>query len=177
MKLLKVDGAVPMSENASSSPLPETLDLCAAHLVFDYLTQNCYAGTASAFLAQWLGSQKEAHASVLSPAEMFATQTLEYRRHVRDLILNGSIAEAIQYLEEYFPQVLSHAMQDGPQGDEAESLKFFLLCQQFVEMIRRGDSTAALEFTDTTLTPLAQLKPSLLTHLQVLGCACVGAPL
>lgn len=167
MKLPKVDSAMPTPESTSTKALAETFELCAAHLVFDYLTHNCYSETAKAFLAQWVGSQKEAHKSILSPAEMFASQTLEYRRHAQDLILNGRMAEALQYLEEYFPQVLGHTMQDGPQEEHSESLKFFLLCQQFVEMIRRGDSTAALEFTDTTLTPLAQTKPELLAHLQV----------
>ena len=154
------------SSDGHNSPATEVLDVSAAHLIFGHLTQYCYADTAAAFLAQWLGPSKDS----LTAQEAFAAQTLEYRRNLRVLLLDGKIAEAIAYVEEFFPQLLGRDMTDGDSGDDDGDdgcLRFRLLCQQFVEMVRRGDSTAALEFTETTLAPMAQNRPRLLSHLQV----------
>lgn len=45
-------------------------------------------------------------------------------------------------------------------------LRFRLLCQHFIEMVKGGDSTGALEFTESALTPLAQSNPRFMAHLQ-----------
>jgi hypothetical protein len=170
MKMLKVDSAALMSSDGPSSPAAEVLDISAAHLVFGYLTQHCFAETAAAFLAQWMGPNNES----LSQEETFAAKTLDYRRTLRVLLLDGKVAEAIAYIEEFFPHLLGGDMMDGEEDDGC--LRFRLLCQQFVEMVRRGDSTAALEFTESTLAPMAQNRPRLLAHLQVFQFKVVHHP-
>lgn len=182
-------------EGHYSTPTTDTLDISAAHLIFGYLTQNCYGEAASAFLSQWLGPHAAAAAATttavatttsgkvensqrLLPLELFALQTLQYRQRLLSLLLEGKISEAIEYIEQFFPQILhDDNMQDDDDGDDdgvdtggkvgTSWLKFRLLCQHFVEMVRRGDSTAALEFTEAKLAPMAQNRPLLLQHLQV----------
>lgn len=205
MKLLKVDGMSGVGDvNNSNAPIPlptaDQLDLAAAHLVFNYLAQHCFAESATAFLSQWLGerggdSNRTKEDSVngrgqlvthsashrLSSQEEFAARSLEYRRHAQGLIIDGRIAEAIEYLDEYFPNILGGTqMEDATTAsavataasegyENACNLRFELLCQQFVEMIRRGDFSNALEFTEITLSPMAHNNPALQARLQVTG--------
>ncbi|PJF16633.1 hypothetical protein PSACC_03538 [Paramicrosporidium saccamoebae] len=165
--MLKVD--IPTTDNndlASSIIANEKIDLSAAHLIFSYLAHHCYYETAEAFLAQWLGPAKE----TLSKAELLAAQTLQYRSHLKNLILDGRLAEALQYMGEFFPQLLGVDMQDGIDSNEDVDgclLRFKLLCQQFVEMVRGGESTTALEFIESSITPLVQNRPMLKKHLEV----------
>lgn len=199
------------ADDSASIPPPtaDQLDLAAAHLVFNYLAQHCYTESATAFLSQWLGEREKNGSSGegsdsinavsgpeardlgsaglqcahrLSAQEGFAARSLEYRRQVQGLIIDGRIAEALQYLEEYFPNVLGGIarMEDGMEAMEeasggggedaaaaAGTLRFELLCQQFVEMIRRGEFSEALEFTEVTLSPMAHNNPGLQAKLQV----------
>lgn len=177
MKMLKVEPSdAGQHLEPHASPTDGCLDTAAAHLVFSYLTQHCYADTAAAFMAQWLGvggthgaaEHKDVAGKQPISGDSFPVQTLEYRRHLRALLLDGRVADALHYLEEFFPQVISCDMQDGADdGCLSLSLRFRLLCQQFVEMVRAADSTAALDFTESTLAPMAHQRPRLLAHLQV----------
>jgi hypothetical protein len=173
MKMLKVD--IPLENSGNITNIAsETIDLSAAHLIFSYLAHHCYSETATAFLAQWLGSVKESSAALSAP-EILAAQTLQFRSHLRALLVDGRISEAIQYMEEFFPHLLGadDAMNDGNGSgngnggsEDGSLLRFKLLCQQFVEMVRHGDSTLALEFIETTLTPLASNRPVLMKLLE-----------
>lgn len=159
--MLKVETVPEVPEKAATPP-NEFLDLTAAHLIFGYLTHNCYAESASSFLSQWLGPSADLSASL--PAEHYhLLQSLEYRKHVRQLIIDGRIAEAIRYLEEFFPQVLSDMQDVGEEG----WLKFRLLCQHFFELVREGQAEAALEFIDSSLTPFVNTRSKLRDYLQV----------
>lgn len=176
MKLAKVESTTgDSSENGSRLP-SDILDVSAAHLVFGYLAHHGYLSTAMAFLTQWLGNNnvmdnKNNTSSLgehLSPVELRALQTLEYRQHVTKLIGEGRMLEGIQYIEEYFPHIISpDGMRDGEDVDP-EWLRFTLLCQHFVETVRVGSATDALQFTEDVLNPLAMGKPRLLSHLQEL---------
>lgn len=183
MKLLKVEATISLenSKTALSKSMPE-LDISAAHLIYDFLAHNCYSASATAFLSQWQSGGNAAGGSdgadapptdkysdeALTEKERLLNCTLEYRTQVKSLILAGRIGESILYLEEFFPQLFSpsQTMSDGHSAVNNGELRFYLLCQQFVEMIRQGDATGALEFTETHLTPLAQTAGNLLTHLQ-----------
>jgi len=161
MKMLKVETAPEVPEKVATPP-NEFLDLTAAHLIFDYLAHNCYAESASSFLSQWLGPSADLSASL--PVEHHhLLQSLECRKQVRRLIVDGRIAEAIRYLEEFFPQVLGDMQDVGEEG----WLKFRLLCQHFFELVREGQAETALEFIDSSLTPLVNTRPKLRDYLQV----------
>lgn len=189
MKLLKVEATVSFEnpKETNSKSMPE-LDISAAHLIYDFLAHNCYSASATAFLSQWQSGANPVNNNnnnnnntvealpnnrrndqVLTEKERLLNCTLEYRTQVKGLILAGRIGESILYLEEFFPQLFtpsSQTMSDGHLIAKNGELRFYLLCQQFVEMIRQGDATGALEFTETHLTPLAQTSGDLLTHLQ-----------
>lgn len=184
-------------ESAVASPDSECLEISAAHLVFNYLCHSCYGGTALAFLTQWKGgaasslmvSQQRARETGTklpmiperetvpsssspppssspslssSPAESFSLRSLECRGQLRLLIREGRIGEAMTYIDKFFPQLLL-----SQTDDTGGWLRFQLLCQQFVELVRLGDSTGALEFMEASLTPLSVGQPKLIEHLQV----------
>lgn len=78
-----------------------------------------------------------------------------------DLIRNGQIVEAIEYIEEFFPYIIqSHDGLENP-------LKFTLNCQTFVEMIKRGDTATALAYADNVLAPVSEQHPDYSQQLQV----------
>ena len=171
MKMLKVENGANLPESRPA-PLAEQLDISASHLIFGYLSHSCYSETAMAFLSHWLGTStnRPALESSLCPSELFAMRTMDYRRRLRSLFQDGRIAEALQYLEEFFPQILSSSNRGAPSGTVGDTdgwLRFQILCQQFVEMVRVGDASSALEFTESTLSPLAQGRSRLINHLQV----------
>lgn len=187
--MLKVETAPGWNlEPAPASPDSEGLEISAAHLVFNYLCHNCYGETALAFLSQWKGGmadslavsqqqtgdgggklamipeRESASASPSSPSGSFSLRSLECRGQLRHLLREGRIGEAMEYIDKFFPQLLL------PQADGTGGwLRFQLLCQQFVELVRLGDSTGALEFMEASLTPLSTGQPKLVGHLQVSG--------
>jgi hypothetical protein len=62
--------------------------------------------------------------------------TLEIRR----LILNGQIEEALNLTFNKYPEVLDQT------SDEGQRTLFLCRCQQFIELIRRGDLSQCLKF-------------------------------
>lgn len=102
--------------------------------------------------------------SETSPLGSFSLRSLECRGQLRHLIREGRIGEAMAYIDKFFPQLLLSSSQTDGTGSW---LRFQLLCQQFIELVRLGDSTGALEFMETSLTPLSTGQPKLIEHLQV----------
>lgn len=133
------------------------LDQAIPHLIFSYLTHYGYGQSAQSFLSQWTKGRTE---SPLTDEEKFSSSTLDHRSQLRKMIGDGHISEAIAFVEEFFPQIFA--------GSDGCLLKFKLQCQQFIEMVRCGDSVNALEYTETTLSPMAQQDSRFLAPLQVL---------
>jgi len=79
------------------------------------------------------------------------------RLDILDLVRGGDIPEAIGSVNKYFPNVFS----DHPE------VYFKLLCQQFIELIRKGDNQTALIFAQKELNSYAKEKASFLESLQV----------
>lgn len=77
------------------------------------------------------------------------------------LIRDGRIEEAINYIEEFFPQILSS--DDGIMN----TLKFALNCQVFVEMVARGATAQALSFAEGVLAPASSYDIECESQLQV----------
>lgn len=167
MKLLKVEAGSIGNVNMEPKDIPTTssLDITAAQLVLGYLSHHCYAETARAFQAHWI--DQDAERGSTSNLQSFSLQSLDFRHYMINLIMDGKIGEAIDYLNEYFPQVLGDGMSDDPASEGQTRLKFHLLRQQFIEMVRKGDAKLALDFTESTLAPLAHTHPAMLSHLQV----------
>lgn len=69
----------------------------------------------------------------------------------------GFIPEAIAAVNKFFPQVLTNYPE----------VYFKLLCQQFIELIRKGDNQTALVFAQKELNGYAKEKANFLESLQV----------
>lgn len=141
------------------------LDQAVPHLVFSYLTHYGYGQTAQSFLSQW----EKVKINDLTIEERFSLSSLDHRSQLRRLISEGKISEAINFIEEFFSQIFLPSKEgiDPLYVDDGPMLKFKLQCQQFIEMVRSGDSVNALEFTESTLSPLAQQDSRFLIPLQV----------
>lgn len=180
MKLLRVDPNNIDGSGRETHPLHNgEVEIACASLVFSYLTQHCYAESAAAFLRY---TNNGGGTTTGTMEESMALRTLEYRRHLGALVVDGKIDEALAYIEEYFPAILSPAhsdltastidnMSDAPpvSADEWESgvwLRFRLHTQQFIEMVRQGRAAEALDFTEAILSPMAEGRPRLSAYLQ-----------
>lgn len=146
-----------IKNNTQLLEIENELDQAIPHLIFSYLTHYGYGQSAQSFLSQWEKGRAE---SPLTNEEKFSSSTLDYRSQLRKMIGDGHISEAIAFVEEFFPQIFA--------GSDGCLLKFKLQCQQFIEMVRCGDSVNALEYTETTLSPMAQQDSRFLAPLQVL---------
>jgi len=74
-----------------------------------------------------------------------------------DLVRGGAIDEAIKLIRSAFPQLL----------DKHPEVRFKLLCQRFIELIRQRKKEEALLFAQKEWSPHAKDDPSLLDELQV----------
>lgn len=113
------------------------------------------------------------------PSPAFLIKSMECRQQARKLVIDGRIAEALTYLDEFFPQLFlpSPLFGGNTEGgnpnalveaeDPSTMLRFRLLCQQFVEMIRVGDASGALDFLENSLNPWARTNARLQLYLQV----------
>jgi hypothetical protein len=72
-------------------------------------------------------------------------------------VRRGAIDEAIKLLRSAFPQLL----------DKHPEVRFKLLCQRFIELIRQRKKEEALLFAQKEWSPHAKDDPSLLDELQV----------
>ena len=125
-------------------------------IIFAHLTHNCYGETARAFLAQWKSNEAE-----LETHQRFALDSLECRKELARLITEGRIQEALRYGEQFFPQVFC-----DEENASNRRLRFRLMTQHFVELVRLGSTCEALDYTESVLTDLAQRDPENLAHLQ-----------
>lgn len=91
----------------------------------------------------------------------FALTSLDCRKHLACLICDGHLEEALNYGAQFFPHIFCD------DSDPANRwLRFRLMTQHFVELVRRGESIQALDYTEGILAPLAQNDPKHLAHLQ-----------
>lgn len=59
---------------------------------------------------------------------------------IRKLILNGQIEEALKLTFNNYPEVLDEKSEEG------QRILFLCRCQQFIELIRKGDLPQCLRF-------------------------------
>lgn len=78
-----------------------------------------------------------------------------------ELIREGHVDEALQYIDEFFPHILlSHDGLENP-------LRFAMHCQWFVELIAGGKTAEALGFAESVLAPVSRQHPDYDAQLQV----------
>mmetsp|Transcript_11992 Transcript_11992/g.43791 ORF Transcript_11992/g.43791 Transcript_11992/m.43791 type:complete len:433 (+) Transcript_11992:318-1616(+) len=92
-------------------------------------------------------------------AQMRSGLALDQRGRVRQLLLEGKIDQAIEFLDHEFPGVLTN--EDG----SSSSTMAFLQCQKFVELVRVGELDNALEYARKMLVHLRD-RASEQEHLQ-----------
>eukprot|EP00126_Sphaerothecum_destruens_P005314 Sdes_comp18692_c0_seq1m8984 len=91
-------------------------------------------------------------------------ETMNTRKKVMDLILDGCVQEAIHLCLEEFPGLLSTVKENSPSS--SRRVYFQLLCQKFVELIRDGDSGLALTFAQSELNCFGKESHEFLDILQ-----------
>ena len=98
------------------------------------------------------------------------------------MIVDGRIDEAVQYINEFFPQAFFASSSASPSSSVSEamsfssttstsdpgSLQFALHCQWFVELIGAGRAAEALAFAESHLAPVSKISGSYDAALQVL---------
>lgn len=70
---------------------------------------------------------------------------------MRKLILNGEIEEAEELLIASYPEILIDKQ-------KKDYVRFHILCQKYVELVRRGDIYKALEVGEKDLAPFLEVK-------------------
>ncbi|KJE93283.1 hypothetical protein CAOG_04091 [Capsaspora owczarzaki ATCC 30864] len=118
------------SRSASPSPSAEALAALAQR----------QSPSAQSMLIRWASSQAQAQARSLSDEEK-----LDAIQRIQRDILQGCIDDALASIETWLPLLLQDSR-----------LHFDLLHQQFLEMVRRGDTQQALEFARSTFAVAAQ---------------------
>lgn len=117
-------------------------------LVMDYLITEGYKEAAEKF-------QEEASA-VVEDLERMDPQTLEFRIQIRQSINEGRIRDAIEMVNDRYPELF----------DENRQLYFQLLLQEFIEMIRCGELEAALAFAQAQLAEQGETNQACLAEME-----------
>ena len=77
-----------------------------------------------------------------------------------DLIKRGSIAEAIDLVRAEFPQIMTESSAASKKCAFSNIQMFYmLLAQQFIELIREGNTQGAFSFAQSELVPFATAHP------------------
>lgn len=113
-------------------------------LVMNYLSTEGYKEAGERF----------AEESGIKPA--IELDTIDVRMQVREAIQAGDIPLAISLINDLDPEIL----------DYNPRIVFHLYQQQLIEMIRRGDTAAALDFAQEELAPKGEANPDLLPDLE-----------
>eukprot|EP00005_Dracoamoeba_jomungandri_P003823 CAMPEP_0174256932 /NCGR_PEP_ID=MMETSP0439-20130205/6131_1 /TAXON_ID=0 /ORGANISM="Stereomyxa ramosa, Strain Chinc5" /LENGTH=227 /DNA_ID=CAMNT_0015339785 /DNA_START=17 /DNA_END=700 /DNA_ORIENTATION=- len=100
-------------------------------LILDYLVHHCYLDTAESFMSacglEKIGEESESQ--------------LQNRKRIMLSIRKGEILDAIKLTNELFPGVL----------EQNQEVRFKLLCQHFIELIRERKNQEALAFAQQEL--------------------------
>ncbi|KAK2079455.1 Chaperone protein ClpB1 [Prototheca wickerhamii] len=117
---------------------------CLNGFVMDYLVTEGYLEAAKAF-------ERESGASTGDNLE-----SAESRSQIRSRIQSGQIPEAVELINDLYPEVL----------EGQESLLFHLQRQQLIELIRQGNVEGALEFAQEFLAAKCEENPDNLAELE-----------
>lgn len=140
----------------------------APKLILNYLIYHCHQHTAAAFVKEWSSDPKACEVVYNSPE----WRSLDYRSSMircllyiivglSELIRSGKMEDSLEYIDEFFPNIVqSHDGLENP-------LRYAMQCQQFVEMIKKGDTAGALQYAEQTLAPVSTQHPDYDAQLQV----------
>lgn len=123
----------------------------AAELVVSHLLRECHVETAAALLAEGekLASVESARTRFASLRKVTTARGLlegaMMRAKVRDQVRAGEIEDALRAADKIL---------GGPLQKRAPALHFDLCCQHYVELVRVGRVSEALDYSQTTLAPL-----------------------
>ncbi|CAG8495114.1 5229_t:CDS:2, partial [Paraglomus occultum] len=76
---------------------------------------------------------------------------------IRELIISGDIPSALSLCQKKFPRVVSSAAGHEWTTPQSIEMCFKLHCQQFVEIVRAGETTEALSFAQEVLRPYTEI--------------------
>ena len=76
---------------------------------------------------------------------------------IRELIISGDIPSALSLCQKKFPRVVSSAVGHESTTPQSIEMCFKLHCQQFVEIVRKGETTEALSFAQEVLRPYTEI--------------------
>lgn len=144
----------PLENIVASQPTgqPSKFSEAAPELIWSYLCYHGYGEAASKFLRDWQGGEPK-----LNTRHQLSYRTLSIRSTVSRLLADGDICECLAYLEEQLPDLLNHSL----------DIRFALLRQHFVELVRLGKPTEALEWAESRLAPIVGKQPAFANSLHV----------
>lgn len=140
----------------------ESLPLSVTHsVVRNFLQFYGYKDTLDAF--DHSGDREPGPSSSLSLANGSSSQhsavsfAIDHRKALRQLIRKGEVDAAMLKISELYPQISK---------DQKSFVNFLLSCQKFIELVRVGTLSVAVEYARTTLSQLQGTSNAQDSHLQ-----------
>jgi len=116
-------------------------------LILTYLIHHCYADTAQAFIEACNIDAQEGKRLM---------NGIHERSQILSLVRQGQVEKALALTDKLFPELLA----------KRPNVRFKLLCQQFIELIRHRKKEEALDFAQKEWSPYAVEESAFSEELQ-----------